>query len=438
MKKYFISLALVAFAILVSCNKEEVNTTTDTTAQTEFITVELNPQTKTSLSGVNTQWEDGDKVSVTVNGEVIGTLNYVEGSTFTGEIEAGHDGAAEVLLHYPAGVNEVPVTQDAVAGSFANGAALLDGTTTIADLRAGIAARLTNKTALLKFSVAQAGNVTFEMGATTYTVNGCETGNTYYLCVNPVSDVNLVARIGGYLSNATTKTVNFAANKIANLGTLPAPKATTVELRGAAPLNWDSGAKFYSDLNGYSVLKNVSLSANQEFKFIDGSAWIAPISTETGAWMRLYENVGNMKVASAGFYDIYVSESKKSAYITTAGSAAPELVLPQNNYVYLQPSLNWLEANAKFVAWVWKDSGAGTAYNFKESKVKGIYELNVSGKNKMIIIRMDPSTEIKDGSTSWPGDGWAKTGDLTIIGNLYTVVNWHASGSGFSTISTLL
>ena len=80
MKKYFISLALVALAILVSCNKEEVNTTTDTTAQTEFITVELNPQTKTSLDGMATVWSKDDAVSVIVDGNNIGTLTLVEGN----------------------------------------------------------------------------------------------------------------------------------------------------------------------------------------------------------------------------------------------------------------------------------------------------------------------------------------------------------------------
>ena len=209
-----------ALMVAASCNKEEINT--PATGETETITVELNPMTKTALSGTRTTWTAGDAVSVTVDGKNIGTLTLVEGSTFSGEIEAGHDGAA--TLNYPAGVTTVPATQAAVAGSFANGAALLEGTTTLDDLRAGNGAELANKTALLSFSVAQAGDVTFEVGTAKYTVTGCATGKTYYACVAPASKVNFTARINGYLSKSASSTVTFAANEIADLKALPAPE----------------------------------------------------------------------------------------------------------------------------------------------------------------------------------------------------------------------
>ena len=118
MKKYFAYIAFAALVFAVSCNKEEVNTT----VETELITVEINPEVKTSLSGVNTEWTAGDAVSVTVAGKNIGTLTLVDGNTFSGEIEAGHHGDA--TLNYPAGVTEVPATQAAVANSFANSSTL--------------------------------------------------------------------------------------------------------------------------------------------------------------------------------------------------------------------------------------------------------------------------------------------------------------------------
>ena len=269
MKKIFVYMASAALMFAVSCNKEEVNVDTTAPVETELITVDLNPMTKTAL-GVEgtTTWDADDKVSVTVGGEVVGTLSLVEGSTFSGEITAGLSGAA--VLNYPAGVTTVPTTQTAVAGSFADEAALLEGTTTVEDLRAGKGASLHNTTALLQFSVAQAGDVTFEVGSTKYTVTGCNTGKTYYACVAPASDVNFVARIGGYLSKQAPKNVTFTASKIANLQELPAPTKSGWYVQGLD--GWTKSAEMYNEGN-WSVAYNVK-SSTKYFKFNKGSEWI--------------------------------------------------------------------------------------------------------------------------------------------------------------------
>ena len=222
MKKYSIFLAIAALVSAASCNKVEIDVPVEPIVETELITVELNPMTKTSLDGSSTVWTAGDAVSVTVNGEKIGTLTLREGSTFTGEVKAGFDGAA--TLNYPADVTSVPTSQKAVAGSFANGAALLQGTTTMAALRAGQGAELVNTTALLKFTVAKEGDVTFEVGTSKVTVTGCKTGSTYYACVAPAVNVSFTARIDGYLSKQASKNVTFAANQVSNLKELPAPE----------------------------------------------------------------------------------------------------------------------------------------------------------------------------------------------------------------------
>ena len=335
MKKIFVYMASAALVFAASCNKiEEANTPVDTPAETELITVELNPQTKTSLDGMSTVWTAGDKVNVTVGEEVIGTLTLVSGSTFKGEITAGLEGGTSVTLNYPVDedgktVTTVPATQTAAAGSFAQGAALLEGTTTVADLRAGVAAKLTNKTALLKFSVAQAGDVTFEVGTTTYTVNGCETGSDYYVCINPVSDVNLVARIGGYLSNATTKTVNFAANKIANLGTLPAPVDSKWRLKGT--FDWATGKTFYKDLNGYYVVKNISFDKTTEVKVHnqDGKdEWLRTAANVALAddWYKLGGYDGGNGNIIKGTYDVYVDPQGCNIHFRTAGEPLTEAI----------------------------------------------------------------------------------------------------------------
>lgn len=273
MKKIFVLMASAALMLAASCNKmEEVNTPVDTPAETEVITVVLNPVTKTAL-GENgtTTWDADDEVSVTVDGVVVGTLTLVEetSSTFSGEITAGLSG--EAVLNYPAGVTAVPTTQTAKEDHFADETALLEGTTTVEALRAGEGAKLSNKTALLKFSVAQEGDVTFEVGTAKYTVTGCKTGKTYYACVAPAAGVDFVARINGYLSREASNKATFTANKIANLETLPAPEECDWGIVGQHQgwsLKKADLTKLYREGDNLFVVKNIKLS-NTGFKFTE-------------------------------------------------------------------------------------------------------------------------------------------------------------------------
>ena len=164
MKKYSMFLAMAALVSAMSCSKEvDSPENVNTAVEKEVITVRLSsPSTKTALEGTKTVWLEGDKVSVTVGDKIIGELELVEEDIFKGEVEAGYDG--EATLNYPAGVTAVPATQEAVAGTFADEAALLEGKMSMDDLRAGKNAELVNTTSLLQFSVAQAGDVTFEVG----------------------------------------------------------------------------------------------------------------------------------------------------------------------------------------------------------------------------------------------------------------------------------
>jgi len=327
MKKYFIFLASAAMLFATSCAKEEVNTT----GETELITVQLNPETKTALGAEGTTaWDADDEVSVTVGGKVVGTLSLVEGSTFSGEITAGLSG--EAILNYPAGVTTVPASQAAVEGSFADGAALLEGTTTVEDLRAGEGVELQNKTALLQFTVAKAGDVTFEVGTAKYTVTSCATGKTYYACVAPASNVAFTARIGGYLSKKASKNPTFTANKIADLGTLPAPVLSTWRLvgnfNGIDKWNIKDGsvAMFKEGTNLY-VAKDVTLTAKDYWKFNNNDGWNEWVGSYSSSnfdsecyslmqnhginnkygthhtWGDFKSNFG----AAAGTYDIYLN-----------------------------------------------------------------------------------------------------------------------------------
>ena len=467
MKKILFATAAI-MAAMTACNKEEVNVVETPAASEAKVWVEFTAgvATKAALvEGDETHsivWEENDAISV--NREIISTTESGAKVTFAGEVTEGFLAADNYSAVYPASAgkdfNEITVKaeQTAVAEGF-------DDIVAVA-YSADRSLQFKHVTSLIKFQVPSdfevntvtfsadqdlAGKVSVAMsaendtptitvkeGVKTVTLTGSfEADKDYYVAVLPGEKTNLTVRFNGYLSKNWTSTVNIKQGHVANVKVLPAPQTSSVELRGDSPLDWNNGTKFYKDVD-YDILKNVSLIASQGFKIYNGTKWLAANGNLTlGTWTMLYEGPDNMKLA-AGSYDIYVSKTSKTIYVVKAGSAAPELIVPKTDHVYLQPSLNWFADNAKFVAWIWKDNGSGKAYKFKESSVKGLYELNVTGCNKIIIIRMDPSTSVTDGSTNWPGDGWAKTGNLSINGNLYTVVNWLEATSEFSTVTTLL
>ena len=326
MKKYSMFLAMAALVSAMSCSKEvDSPEYVNTAVEKEVITVRLSsPSTKTALEGTKTVWLEGDKVSVTVGDKIIGELELVEEDIFKGEVEAGYDG--EATLNYPAGVTAVPATQEAVAGTFADEAALLEGKMSMDDLRAGKNAELVNTTSLLQFSVAQAGDVTFEVGTAKYTVTGCKTGETYYACVAPASAVNFVARIDGYFSKQASSNVTFSANKIANLESLPAPTKSAWGVVGIGG-NWDNDVAMYNDVDGYVVAKNVNIKSTDEFKLRKDGAWTtsiaggitAPNTKREAGWV-------NMTISEAGTYDVYYKDN--NYYIMTPGKLPADAAAP--------------------------------------------------------------------------------------------------------------
>ena len=393
--------------LATSCAKEEVNTT----GETELITVQLNPETKTALGAEGTTtWDADDQVSVTVGEKVVGTLSLVGGSTFSGEITAGLSG--EATLNYPAGVTAIPEPQAAVDESFADGAALLEGTTTVEDLRAGKSVELKNKTALLKFTVAQAGNVTFEVGTAKYTVTGCKTGETYYACVEPAEDVNLVARIDGYLSRATSDVVTFTASTVADLEELPAPVASNWGIAGEAN-DWTETDPIilYKDLNDCVVVRDFSGGA---FKFVKDKSWNVnrgirsrdASSPSKGNW-----NLCGTKdiTLSNGSYDVYFIP-KYGVFNFIDKGANVDNYAPSGKAIYLQVK-DWSASDAYFEAWAWGSANPDAWYKFAMAGEEDNthYVMYVPNDvTEMKILRKGPD------STSEAWDSWNDSGNQTI------------------------
>ena len=372
-----------ALALAASCNKmEEVNTPVDTPAATETITVELNPQTKTALDGMNTVWSDGDVVSVNVGGKKVGTLTLVSGSTFSGEITAGLEGTAEATLNYG---ETVPTTQVAVAGSFANGAALLEGTTTVADLRAGTGATLQNQTALLQFQTPVAGDVAFTIGSTTYTVTGCETGKTYYACVDPENTGKLTYTVGIVLGGKEASSFTPVANKIHPLGTLTLKESQYGVIGNTGDWGDKADIKMYETTeDNFYVAYGVEVTSG--FKVRKAGVWddnynfgtTSNTAKSANSIVGVYTDGGSTDInVTNGTYDIYFDRLAGQVYIMTPGTSHETATKPTTTSYY--------SLAGSFTGGGWDDtvamkySGDGIWTNVQSFKVNDEFKVKPKG-----------------------------------------------------------
>ena len=424
MKKIFILMASVAVVFAASCNKiEEVNTPVEPVVETELITVDLNPMTKTSLDGMATVWSEGDMVSVTVGGKKIGDLKLVEGSTFSGEVEAGYNGDA--ILNYPSEQTEVPATQVAKAGSFANGAALLEGKTTMAALRAGEGASLENTTALLGFTPAVDGDVAFMLGNATYTVTGCEATKVYYVCVSPTENAALSYTIAGAPGTKSKSSVTFKAGLMYQLNELQVLASSGWFLPGAHN-SWATDKNALYEDGEYYVAKNVAIAAGG-FKFFHATyGWkgVSASSVALGEWHKFNGDNNIVLSSTTGAYDIYMTKDGSRFQAVAAGSAipdAPVINTAKANYLYLNPSM-WNVDGARFAAYFY---GNGEKWvSMTDPDKDGIYEVEKpAGYTMVIFCRMNGG----NATNNW-NNKWNQSGDLTVPtngDNLFTPSDWN-------------
>ncbi len=96
----------------------------------------------------------------------------------------------------------------------------------------------------------------------------------------------------------------------------------------ATGTNWDTnttGKMFLADMGSYYVAKNVTLTTSNEIKFRKGTTWTTQIqSHETSCTVNDvcfdYNGSNNIKVKTAGTYDIYVSKGQRFFMFVTAGT----------------------------------------------------------------------------------------------------------------------
>jgi len=230
MKKNLFMVAAVALMALTACNKEEVaggNQDVQPVAPTAVVEFTASfSETKTALNaeGKKTLWVETDRIDI--NGQEFKIKELVDGglaAKFENVNELPANFAAPFTAKYPYGVEEVPATQTAYAGTFDPAAVLEIATSDNHSLS------FTNVTSLLKFQVPAAcqtvtissDDVLAGSNAKTVTVNGSfEAGKTYYAAVLPGTKANFVVRIDGRTSKSKGN-VEIYESCIANMGLLP-------------------------------------------------------------------------------------------------------------------------------------------------------------------------------------------------------------------------
>lgn len=448
MKKNLFMVAAVALMAMVSCNKEEVNNGGEVSYEPSVIvefTASLGGEsTKTTLSEGKTLWVETDEISI--NGEVFKVKELIDGGAsakFVNKNELSEAFAAPYNALYPANVSEVPSTQTAYEGTFDPTAVLETATSDNEFLE------FKNVTSLLKFQVPVAcdeviltsDDVLAGSDAKEVSVTGnMVAGTDYYVAVLPGTKANFAVKINEYVVKSASS-VTIDRSKIIKMS-LPyniylhaktSKYDWTSDGARFATWTWGTGVEdswFDMVEEGHEGVYRLEVPtgyANIIFCRLNGA-------TSVNDWENVWNKTADQVIPTNNSNHFYISDSVAGAW-GDKDYTFP-VVKPENGYLYLRPSSEWLQANAQFVAWAWKDNGNGKVYKFEQhSTVPGLYQLNLSGNNKIIIIRMSPETTVTEGSTSWPGDGWNKSGNLSISGNMCTVTGW--SSFAFSNVEEL-
>ena len=130
--------------------------------------------------------------------------------------------------------------------------------------------------------------------------------------------------MNGYLSWTKTATIN--QGRVANMGKLPAPVKSSWSVIGFKG-DWGTDVAMYTDVDGYSVVKGVSILSTDEFKFRKDGKYdtqiagglTAPNTKRDAGWV-------NITVSEAGIYDVYTNGT--NYYIMTPGQLPSAATAP--------------------------------------------------------------------------------------------------------------
>ena len=229
--------------------------------------------------------------------------------------------------------------------------------------------------------------------------------------------------------------------------TPPVPEGAVWGVVGSIT-NWIDKADINMTEEGdWYVAKAIALTTSDEFKFRTNGVWGTERTTASADPVAVnteYAAVtgsGNIKVAVAGTFDLYLAKSLDKFYVMeqgltpgqTSGGEEPDPTPdPSGNKIYLKPNANWMQSNARFALYTW--DGGEQWFDLTDTDADGIYEVTLpTSISNIIFCRMNPATT----ENNW-SNKWNQTSDLTVPTdgtNMYTVEEgtWDNGAGTWST-----
>ena len=378
MKKNLFMVAAVALFAAVSCNDQ---LSQDVTPAGETVTFEASvdgADTKVSLEGKVSKWENGDKITIHngTKGYEFSTTDAGTKATFS---YTGADFAGEKFMAvYPSGNYTADVEAKTVTGIVIPDKQVLKAGTFPSDAAVSVAysenesLNFKNAVAVLKFKVtgddvkygafyADGGkgdltgkyNLAYNNGEPVLTsveamqwvdfhMNDAVLSKdaTYYLAVAPAAfATGFGISLNGVEVKKHTGAFTLERNHIYDLGTLeyvaPADPSTLSWGIGGDMTSWADGADIAMTLDGdWFVAENVAVEAGQAFKLRADGNWdvnrgaggdVKPFALTAGTEIEVWDDGQDMTVA-AGTYNFYLSKDcKKFKVEAVGGSETPEV-----------------------------------------------------------------------------------------------------------------
>ena len=386
MKKiYSFMLSAVAVLAAASCAQIEQNLPQEPTGETVTFTATTDA-TKTVLVDTDevnaTEWVSGDKITIhngtsgyeftTADAGSRAVFSYV-GTDFSGE---------KFIAVYPAGTYEadvqaktvkanIPTYQASRSNTYNEGAALAVAYTESNSLA------FKNASALLKFTV-KGNNI---KGVIFYGHNGEAVSGDVLVTLDAEGKIaSVVPQETTITENDVTETKMITYAKIwAETENYCFAEETTYYL-AVVPQTFDKGFTVQLELDGV---------ANKDVKKLETSYELKP---------NTILNIGELE---------YVEPEA-------------EPFVPQEGYVYLQPSREWAEAGARFAAYFFNNGESWVNMELVPGQIN-IYGCAIpEGFTDVIFCRMNPAAA----ENNWDNK-WNQSEDLVMTeGNLYIVSGW--------------
>ena len=248
-------------------------------------------------------------------------------------------------------------------------------------------------------------------------------GNDYYVAVLP-GDHNFSIYYEGFLSKSAKNAVKTTRAVMSNLRTFPEPNLLYLVPNN----NWkDGNARFAAYFfNSDTDTKWVDMNAYNGMYACEKPLYSTAIfcrmnpGNKTNNWNTKWNQTDNMTIGTEKYcvipFDVWDG--------LTVWSETNQY--DKSNRIYLVPSGNWQEANARFEAYFFGNGDQWVTMK-KISWNPTYYEAQYkSGMTKVIFLRKDPSSKEHDFNSGV----WAKTGDLTFgANNFWGNSGWNTTGT---------